>query len=118
MTEQFKEQLKQAGVNVAGAMNRFMNNEKLYEKFLRKFPADQSYSSIFQALEANDMPEAFRAAHTLKGVAGNLGFDNLLTYVVPLTAALHQDEPEAPEDMLAGTKEEYEKICAVISSNE
>lgn len=117
MTEQFKEQLLNAGVDVNGALNRFMNNAKLYEKFLRKFPADPSYQNILDAVGADDPKEAFRAAHTLKGVAGNLGFDNLLTYVVPLVEVFRDESTATPEAQLQGMKDEYQKLCSIISSN-
>lgn len=117
MTDQFKEQLLSAGVDVSGAMNRFMNNAGLYEKFLRKFPADPSYQNLLDSVQANDPKEAFRAAHTLKGVAGNLGFENLLTYVVPLVEVFRDETTAAPEAQLQGMKDEYQKLCSIISSN-
>lgn len=117
MTEQFKEQLQNAGVDVSGALNRFMNNAGLYERFLRKFPADTSYQNLLNAVEAGDSEEAFRAAHTLKGVAGNLGFDNLLAYVVPLVEVFRSKNPNIPEDQFQGVKNEYQKLCEIISAN-
>ena len=111
MTDQFKEQLQSAGVDVTGALNRFMNNAGLYERFLKKFPADTSYQNLLNAVEA------FRAAHTLKGVAGNLGFDNLLTYVVPLVEVFREKNPNIPADQFQGAKDEYQKLCEIIAAN-
>ena len=73
MTEQFKNQLQSAGVDVSGALNRFMNNEGLYERFLRKFSADTSYQNLLNAIDSSDFEEAFRAAH-LKGRSRKSGF--------------------------------------------
>ena len=52
-----------------------LQNDALIEKFLIKFLADESYANIFKNLEAQNLEEAFRAAHTLKGVCQNLGLD-------------------------------------------
>ena len=54
-----------------------LQNDALIEKFLIKFLADESYTNIFKNLEAQNLEEAFRAAHTLKGVCQNLGLDRL-----------------------------------------
>ena len=46
-------------------------------RFALKFLQDDSFPNLKKALEAQDAPTAFRAAHTLKGVCQNLGFDAL-----------------------------------------
>ena len=56
---------------------RRLYNEKLVEKFLFKFEEDPSFENLKKALEEENLEAAFRAAHTLKGVAQNMGFDNL-----------------------------------------
>ena len=43
MTEEAKKKLEEGGVNVEEAMQRFMNNDKLLERFLIKFVSDESY---------------------------------------------------------------------------
>lgn len=60
---------------------RRLYNEKLVEKFLFKFEEDPSFENLKKALEEEDLEAAFRAAHTLKGVAQNMGFDNLAEQV-------------------------------------
>ena len=51
-----------------------LRNEKLIAKFVLKFPDDPSFSQLKNSLAEKNTKEAFRAAHTLKGVAQNLGF--------------------------------------------
>jgi two-component system sensor histidine kinase/response regulator len=63
------------GLDSADGLRRVGGNTKLYIKLLRQFasqPAD-AVGEIFAALAANDAETATRLAHTLKGVAGNLG---------------------------------------------
>ena len=76
-----------------------------------------------EALLEKDYGKAFAQAHTLKGVAGNLGFDNVLENLVPLveilrqtdTAALHVDEIE---DYIEKIAVEYTKILKILESME
>ena len=51
---------------------------KLIQRFTLKFLEDQSYLQLKQALENKNYEDAFRSAHTLKGVCQNLSFDRLL----------------------------------------
>lgn len=50
-------------------------SEALVKKFILKYPGDPSFAQLKDALAAQDWELAFRASHTLKGVAQNLGMD-------------------------------------------
>ena len=63
-----KEQLTAAGVDVHGALERFMGNEALLERMLQRFTGDANYAQLLAAADKRDAEEALRAAHTLKGV--------------------------------------------------
>ena len=77
-------------------------SQRLVEKFVRKFLDDRSYAELTAAMAAGDHDAAFRAAHTLKGVAQNLGFDRLYTAVFALTEQLRGGKPmQNEQDWLA-----------------
>ncbi len=63
------------GVDVRDGLARVAGNEKLYLKLLRQFVAQQgsALTQISAALAQADVSTAERLAHSLKGVAGNLG---------------------------------------------
>jgi PAS domain S-box-containing protein len=63
------------GLDTAGGLARVAGNKKLYLKLLRQFADEQATGEalIYTALAKGDAPTAERLAHTLKGVAGNLG---------------------------------------------
>jgi two-component system sensor histidine kinase/response regulator len=63
------------GLDRADGLRRVGGNAKLYSKLLRDFASQQAEAveAIRAALGANDLECATRLAHTLKGVAGNLG---------------------------------------------
>ena len=66
---------KITGLNTADGLTRVAGNRKLYLKLLRQF-AEQQGSALQQieaALDKDDTALAERLAHTLKGVAGNIG---------------------------------------------
>lgn len=80
MDANFKAALEGMGMNVDNTVKRFMGNEALYLKFLNKFQADQSVANIRQYIAEQNAEEAFKSAHTLKGVAANLGLDPIAQY--------------------------------------
>src|SRR4030095_4405577 len=63
------------GLNSAEGLLRVAGNKKLYLKLLRQFAAQQSDApvQITELLKAGDLATAERKAHTVKGVAANLG---------------------------------------------
>lgn len=75
MDESFKKRLEECGADVETTVKRFMGNEAMYEKFLKKFKDNSNYSGLAESLEAGNYEEAFKCAHTLKGVSANLGLD-------------------------------------------
>ena len=83
-TEQFYEKI---GGNYADTVSRLMTEERIL-RFVRKFPADESFNALKDALARKSQEEAFRAAHTLKGVAQNLGFTALYEKASAVTEVL------------------------------
>ena len=60
--------------NYENVSSRMMGNQKLVEKFVRKFLEDPTYKQIKESVEKMDYDEILRATHTMKGVASNLEF--------------------------------------------
>jgi two-component system sensor histidine kinase/response regulator len=63
------------GLDTTDGLSRVAGNQKLYLKLLRQFVDQQgpAVSQISAALAGGDVALAERLAHTLKGVAGNIG---------------------------------------------
>ncbi len=115
MDEELKEKLIQAGVDVNSALERFMGNSALMIKFLKKFPADENYNILVTSLEADNFDDAFKAAHTLKGLCGNLSLTKLQSVVSEQTELLRAGNgPEAKKFMPEVIKE-YEEIVAILN---
>ncbi|MGN0982853.1 MAG: Hpt domain-containing protein [Candidatus Limivicinus sp.] len=69
----------------------------LITKFITKFLNDGSFSELCQAMQNGQREEAFRAAHTLKGVCANLGFTRLGASAGQLTELLRAESNGVPE---------------------
>ena len=63
-----------------------------------------------KALEEKDAPTAFRAAHTLKGVCQNLGFDALYVPSSALTEALRGGSLDGADELFPPVEKEYQRV--------
>ena len=100
-----KECYEQINGDYEGVFGRFRGDERI-KKFAVKFLADGSFDSLCKTLEAADYSEAFRAAHTLKGVSQNLGFTGLDMASETLTAMLRSQPEDYVPSMLDDLKAE------------
>ena len=86
-----KECYEQMGSDYESVLGR-MGSEAMIKRFALKFLQDPSFNNLKENLEKNDGEEAFRAAHTLKGVCLNLGFDELYEVSAEITEKLRGKE--------------------------
>lgn len=98
---------KAIGGNYEDVLRR-LHNEALIQKFTLKFLEDPSYLQLKQALKDKNYEDAFRSAHTLKGVCQNLSFDRLYEVSNELTELLRDRTGEQP-----GIQEAMEKVTEV-----
>lgn len=94
MDESFKQRLRECGADVETTVNRFMGNEAMYEKFLKKFTDNSNYSGLEESIQTEDYEEMFKYAHTLKGVSANLGLDPIYKAASDLTEEVRGKQPE------------------------
>ena len=92
-----------------------LRSERLVQKFVLKFPADGSYELLLRSLEEGNAPEAFRAAHTIKGMCQNLSFSTLAASSSELTEALRGGATEV-DDLLIKVKEDYQRTADAINA--
>ena len=69
--------LQDMGVDTQAALRRSAGNSALYERFLMKFLEDGTFKKVEDAFKAGNWDSMLSAAHNLKGVAGNLGLNQL-----------------------------------------
>lgn len=97
------------------AATRRLMNDALIEKFLLKFLDDKSFDDLCHAFEAKDYTKAFKAAHSLKGVSQNMGFDSLSIPAVELTEELRDGQvSEKAVSLYGSVKANYKMIEQII----
>ena len=111
-----KERWIEAGVDVESALGRFMGNEALLERFLKKFLDDSNYGKLREAIAAGDMDGAITASHTLKGLCGNLSMTALFGLFTKQVALLREGRLEEAAAMMAEIAPAYEKVTEAIRS--
>ena len=94
-------------------VRRRIPSDDAIQRFVTKFPNDQSYEKLRQAVEKKDYEEAYRAVHTLKGTSQNLGFKRLGASASELSAFLRNVNPDEMDE------ERYEELkCQVFKDYE
>lgn len=78
-----------------------LRSERLIQKFVLKFLTDGSYGTLCQAMSEDNREEAFRAAHTIKGVSQNLSFRKLSASSADLTEYLRSSGIDTEAKKLA-----------------
>lgn len=91
-------------------------SEALIRRFAVKFLSDTTFADLVEAVEAQDWEKAFRAAHTMKGVALNLGFGTLCRTATELTEALRSREPLKDTALFDAVKTAYAEAIDAIKA--
>lgn len=91
-----------------------LRSERLVQKFVLKFLTDGSYENLHKSLEEKNYEEAFRAAHTIKGVCQNLSFNKLEASSHDLTEALRHGYTPQVEELLGRVDADYAETAAAI----
>ncbi len=69
-------------------------------RFAKMYAADPSWKQLHDALDQGNHEDAFRAAHTLKGVSQNLGFTKLYEVSEKLTEELRGGKPLVHKELV------------------
>lgn len=116
MTEDQKTALNRLSVDFDEVLERFAGNEELYLKCLHKFVSGNSFDDMVRAFEEGNVTDAFEAAHSLKGVSGNLGFKRLYSDVKEITEIFRAGRLDISAGDLSEVKEAYSEVLDVINS--
>jgi two-component system, sensor histidine kinase and response regulator len=106
------------GVDVAGGLKRVAGNKRLYRSLLEQFAAKQGdvAAQIEAALQGSDRPLAERLAHTLKGVAGNIGIGTIQEVGGRIEKAIRESDASVPNLLAKLTQALSPQIEAIRSA--
>ena len=115
--DNFKEIFAAYGVDYDATLRRFAGNMALYLRVLGMLPNDKSLEKLGAAIGSGDLDSAFEAAHTLKGVAGNLGLTSLFEAVRVIVEPLRAREERGDYARLyTAIQAEYQKAEAFVEA--
>ena len=103
------------GGNYEDAIGR-LRSERLVQKFVLKFLSDGSYELLCRSLEEKNYEEAFRAAHTIKGVCQNLSIDKLQASSSRLCESLRNGYTPESDALAEEVRADYAQTVAAIRS--
>lgn len=112
-----KECYEKMGGDYDDVMSRLRTDERV-KKFLLKVVEDKSFDNLCECIASHNIEEAFRAAHTLKGVCLNLSVTRLYQSASAMTEALRgKTEYSADyESLLAKVKADYKLTVDCINA--
>ncbi len=93
---------------------RRLPGEGFVKKFLLRYLDDPSFSQLEDAVARSDWESAFRAAHTVKGVAQNLGLGDLYRSADVLTEALRGGREPTDRALLCAVETAQAEVLAGI----
>ena len=108
------EQLEEFGVDTKEGLTRCMNNQTFYFKMLKMGLGNDQFEKLQSALEANNLEEAFEAAHALKGVLGNLSLTPIYKPLAEMTEMLRAKKSADYIEMYKPIMELREKLAALM----
>lgn len=102
-------------IDIQGSLARFSNFEPMYIKYLKRFNTEPTYDALKAAVEAKDFGAIETSAHTLKGIAGNLGLNNLYTSFNSIVQAVRAQEHDKAITLCHEVDVQVEQVKAAIA---
>ena len=93
-----------------------LRTESLVQKFVLKFPSDPSFRLLEDSLSAENWSEAFRGAHTIKGVCQNLSIDKLQASSSRLCESLRGGYTPEADALAEEVRADYARTTAAIQA--
>lgn len=103
---------------IGGSYDTFLQRvlrEDRVKKYVLMFKIDPSMNELKAAIDANDIPTAFRSIHTLKGLCANLAFDSFFNVCSVLTEILRNYDGRSFAKELADVEAMYNEIIEAIN---
>ena len=107
--------LKEFGADTDDALARCMGNQDFYFKLIGKALEDKNFKALEDALAARDLKAAFEAAHSLKGVMGNLALTSLYDPIYEMTELLRSGSDVDYTPYLTTVMEKKAELAALYS---
>lgn len=104
------------GMDYSGSIERTAGDEELLMQLLDMFAADGNYALLTEAMDADKVTDAFRAAHALKGSSGMLGMTGLHAVMSDMTERLRAGDISGARVFCDAAEREYKAAMKMIDS--
>lgn len=108
-----KEFYDKVGGNYDAIMGRLMKEDRI-KKYVYKFLDDTTFDTLCKSMEEDNIEEAFRAAHTIKGLCQNLDLLTLFQSSHDMAEALRNGKTDNADSILEQVKKDYELTLSAI----
>ena len=106
--------LKQFGCNTDDGLSRCIGNEAFYFKLIGKVIDDKNFQMLEDAVASKDLDKAFDAAHSLKGVLGNLALTPVYQPVYEITELLRERKDIDYSEYIKTISEKRKETAALM----
>lgn len=100
------------------ALKRFSDNRDLLEMFIEKFPKDKSVVAFRESSQSKDWNQIEIDVHTMKGVAGNMGFEALFQKTSELVNAIRAKTFDEAEKLIPSVLDEMNNVVSIVEQIE
>ena len=102
-------------IDVNDALNRVGGNMDLYKRLLKRFLEGNQMEELRTALQEENIEEAARLAHTIKGVSANLSLIKLREITTDLEHILKESLDSSAK--LAELADAYDETARIITES-
>lgn len=106
--------LESYGIHAEEAVSRFFGDYELYMSLMVDFLQDESYMQLESAVLVKDIGIIKKAGHTLKGVAANLGFEELYKALKKMLDLLQKDSNQQAFSQYGEVRKAYDSVFGII----
>lgn len=106
------------GVSVRAGLARLAGKLTVYRRLLRSFGGDLggTAAKLRTLLAAGDLPLLYEEAHTLKGVAGNLGLDSIFAAAHELGTKIRSGQTDHLDELTEALAGQCEAMLAIFAA--
>ena len=109
------EKLNRFCADTEDGLARCCGSEALYLRLVKMAADEKSFDKLTRAANEKNYKEAFEAAHSLKGVLGNLSLTPLYEKVCKMTELLRAEEKTDYAALTAETDGLRAELCALCA---
>lgn len=109
------EALREWGCDIDTALERFLNDEQLFNECLVMFLDDENLTELKKHINDEDQNVPFSIVHALKGVSGNLGLSPLYDSLVILCESLRSNTYKSDNGEFEEVQKNIDKFIEIMN---